>query len=79
MTAVIVFGILLTTACATVVVLTKEPRHQAITLAMFGLLLTVLILSLQAPDVALSEIGINALVIPLLILLTAAKTQGPPS
>lgn len=77
MTLVIAVAVVLTAVAGTVVVMTSEPRQQAITLAMLGLFLTILFLSLQAPDVALSELGINALIVPLLILLAAAKTQGP--
>jgi energy-converting hydrogenase B subunit D len=77
MTPIIAIAVVLAAVSGTFVVFTNEPRKQAISLAMFGLLLTVLFLALQAPDVALSELGINALIVPLLILLTAAKTQGP--
>lgn len=77
MNAVIAITVVLTAAAGTLVVLTPGPKKQAVTLAMFGLMLTILFLSLQAPDVALSELGINALIVPLLILLAAAKTQGP--
>lgn len=77
MSAIIGVAVLMSAAAGTVVVLTSDPMKQAITLAMLGLLLTILFLSLQAPDVALSELGINALVVPLLILLAAAKTRRP--
>jgi energy-converting hydrogenase B subunit D len=77
MTPIIAIAVVLVAAAGTAVVLTHQPRQQAVSLAMFGLMLSVLFLALQAPDVALSELGINALVVPLLILLTAAKTQGP--
>jgi energy-converting hydrogenase B subunit D len=77
MTPIIAIAVVLVAAAGTAVVFTHQPRQQAVSLAMFGLMLSVLFLALQAPDVALSELGINALVVPLLILLTAAKTQGP--
>lgn len=77
MSVVIAVAVLMAAAGGTVVVLTNRPKRQAIALSMFGLLLTVVMLAVQAPDVALSELVINALVVPLIILLAAEKVQGP--
>jgi len=38
--------------------------------------LAVLFFTLQAPDVALSEIVVGAVALPLMILLTLAKVRG---
>lgn len=65
----------------TAVVLTRDPASQAVTVSFYGLLLSVLFFALQAPDVALSQIVVGALSLPLMILLALAriKKQGPKS
>ena len=57
------------------VVLTREPRQQAIMASFYGLLLVVLFFVLQAPDVALSELAVGMVAVPLMILLALSKTQ----
>lgn len=54
----------------TVVAMTGRPENQAITLSVFGLVLTILFVMLQAPDVALSQLVIGGVVIPLMVMLT---------
>lgn len=54
----------------TLVALTQEPRHQAVVLSLFGLLLGALFFALQAPDVALSQIGVGTAVVPLMVMLS---------
>ena len=61
------------------VALTREPVKQAIVLSFYGLLLTLLFLVLQAPDVAFSEIAVGAAAIPLILLVTVAKVRGRSS
>lgn len=71
---VLLFVLLVFTAVvATVVVFTKDPARQAIVLSAYGLLLGVLMLTLQAPDVAMSQIAVGSVVVPLLVVLTIAK------
>jgi energy-converting hydrogenase B subunit D len=41
----------------------------------FGLAMSALFLSVQAPDVALSQIAIGAIVVPVLVLLAMAKIR----
>ncbi|MFC4453877.1 DUF4040 domain-containing protein [Deinococcus sonorensis] len=59
----------------TCVVFTREPVRQAIALTFFGLLLALMFLILQAPDVALSQLVVGAVVLPLMILLVVAKIR----
>lgn len=59
----------------TAVVLTREPVQQTITFSLYGLLLSLLFLVLQAPDVALSEMTVGAAALPLILLVTVAKTR----
>jgi energy-converting hydrogenase B subunit D len=57
----------------TAVVLTRDPLRQAMVASVFGLLLAVLFFVFQAPDVALSQIGVGAVALPLMILLALAR------
>jgi energy-converting hydrogenase B subunit D len=54
---------------ATIVVRTREPAAQAVVLGGYGLLLTLLFVLLQAPDVALSQLAVGTAVLPLMVLL----------
>lgn len=60
----------------TAVVATRDPLRQAMVASFFGILLAILFFVLQAPDVALSEIVVGAVALPLMILLSLAKTRG---
>jgi uncharacterized MnhB-related membrane protein len=71
-----VIALLLVAAGGAAVVLTRDPARQAIVFGLFGLLLTLLFLALQAPDVAFSEIAVGAAALPLIILVTVAKVKG---
>lgn len=66
----------LVAVAATSVVLTRDPLPQAIVASLYGLLLGILFFVFQAPDVALSQIVVGAVVTPLMILLALAKTRG---
>jgi uncharacterized MnhB-related membrane protein len=59
----------------TAVVLTRDPRNQAIGLSFYGLILSVMFFVFQAPDVALSQIAIGAVALPLMIVLALAKIR----
>jgi uncharacterized MnhB-related membrane protein len=63
----------------TVVVCTFDPARQAVTLSVYGVLLSVLFLALAAPDVALSQVTVGSAVVPLMVLLavrTVRATKG---
>ena len=57
-------------------VATRDPLRQAMMASFFGILLAILFFVLQAPDVALSEIVVGAVALPLMILLSLAKIRG---
>jgi energy-converting hydrogenase B subunit D len=59
----------------TAVVLTREPLKQAMVAGVFGLLLSILFFLFQAPDVALSQIGVAGVALPLMILLALARMR----
>lgn len=57
------------------VVLTREPRRQVLAMAFNGVVLGVLFLVLQAPDVAYSEIAVNTVALPFMFLVTLAAAR----
>ncbi|HEY3691899.1 MAG: energy-converting hydrogenase subunit [Pseudonocardiales bacterium] len=75
MTALQVTILVLVAAGATAVVLIRDPVRQVVSLSIYGLLLAVLFMAFQAPDVTLSELTVGAVALPLLLLLTLAKVR----
>ena len=67
--------LILIAAGATAVVLTRRLVHQVLLLSVYGVLLAVLFLAFQAPDVALSALTVGAVALPIILLLTLAKTR----
>ncbi len=57
------------------VVRTRDPAAQAVTISFYGLVLAVIFFVYQAPDVALSQITVGAVALPLMILLALAKIR----
>lgn len=75
-TALQCISLVLVALGGTAVALTRDPLRQAFVLSLYGLLLTLLFLLLQAPDVAFSELGVGTVALPLLFLLALAKVRG---
>jgi uncharacterized MnhB-related membrane protein len=67
--------LVLVAAGATAVVLTRAPARQVIALSGYGLLLAILFMVFQAPDVTLSELTVGAVALPILLLLALAKVR----
>ena len=67
---------LLVAATGTAVVVTRDPLAQSMVASLYGMLLSILFLVLQAPDVALSEIVVGAVAYPLMVVIAVAKTTG---
>jgi uncharacterized MnhB-related membrane protein len=67
---------LLVAAGGTAVVLTRDPLNQAIVASFYGLILGIMFLVFQAPDVALSQIAVGAVALPLMIVLALAKVRA---
>lgn len=61
---------------AAVVVFTRRPDKQAVTLSVYGLLLSLLFLAVQAPDVALSQLAVGTAVVPLMVMLAVRKIEA---
>ena len=67
---------LLVAAGGTAVVLTRNPLNQAIVASFYGLILGIMFPVFQAPDVALSQITVGAVALPLMIVLALAKVRA---
>ncbi|APR80472.1 Hypothetical protein A7982_05819 [Minicystis rosea] len=65
----------LVAASAVGVVRTRSPFAQAVAVSAYGLLLSLMFLLFQAPDVALSQVVVGAVALPLMILLSLAKIR----
>ena len=57
------------------VVAAKDPLRQALVLSIYGLALTMLFFVFQAPDVALSEIVVSTVGLPVMLLLALRKIR----
>jgi uncharacterized MnhB-related membrane protein len=67
--------LVLVAAGATAVVLIRDRVRQVLALSVYGVLLAVLFLAFQAPDVTLSELTVGAVVLPAVLLITLAKVR----
>jgi uncharacterized MnhB-related membrane protein len=52
----------------TAIALTPSPLRQTLLMAIFGFALTALFFAFQAPDVALSELVVSGIAVPLIVL-----------
>jgi energy-converting hydrogenase B subunit D len=57
------------------VVLARDPLRQVLVLSVFGMSLVMLFFVFQAPDVALSEIVVSTVGLPVMILLALRKVR----
>jgi energy-converting hydrogenase B subunit D len=63
-------------ACAaTAVALSLDPLRQILVSGVYGLLLTVLFVVLQAPDVGLSMLVVSTVAYPLIVLIAISRTR----
>ncbi len=60
---------------APVVVLTRDPRAQVLALTFYGLVFGLAFFAFQAPDVALAQLVVGAVALPILVLLTLARMR----
>jgi energy-converting hydrogenase B subunit D len=67
--------LLLVAAGATAVVLIRERVRQVLAVSVYGVLLAVLFLAFQAPDVTLSELAVGAVALPAVLLVALAKIR----
>ena len=69
------FSLLLVAAGATAVALCLDPLRQILISGLYGLLLVVLLVVLQAPDVALSMLVVTTIAYPLIVLIAVGRTR----
>jgi energy-converting hydrogenase B subunit D len=73
MTALQAVALLVVVVAGTAIVFVPDPLRQALVLSMFGLALTLLFFVFQAPDVALSELVVGSVGMPVIILAALRK------
>jgi uncharacterized MnhB-related membrane protein len=74
-----VFGALLLLLIAItgfVVVRTHDPTSQILALTFYGLLFGLIFFIFRAPDVALSQITVGALALPLMLMLAVSRMRS---
>jgi len=67
--------LVLVAAGAIIVVRTRTRVRQVLALSVYGVLLAILFLVFQAPDVTLSELTVGAVALPIILLLAIAKVR----
>ena len=75
MTALQAASLIAVAVAGTAVVATRDPLRQAVTAGVLGVALAVLFLAFGAPDVALSQIVVAGVAVPVMVLLTLAKIR----
>jgi energy-converting hydrogenase B subunit D len=73
MNALQAIALLAVAVTGTATVLVREPSRQVVVAGFFGLTLAVLFFVLGAPDVALSQIVVSAIALPVMALLALAR------
>jgi uncharacterized MnhB-related membrane protein len=74
-TALQVAALLAVAVSGTATALVREPVRQIVVAGFFGLALGILFMAFEAPDVALSELVVSSVAIPVMILLTLSKLR----
>jgi energy-converting hydrogenase B subunit D len=74
MSFAVAIALLMVAVCGGGVALTRDPLRQAIVFAAFGVSLTILFFVLEAPDVALSELAVGSVFVPVITLIAIVKT-----
>ena len=75
MDALQIIVLVLVAVGATGRVLIRAHVRQVLALSVYGVLLAVLFLVFQSPDVTLSELAVGAVFLPIVLLLTLAKIR----
>ena len=69
-------AVILVALAGTAVVITPEALRQTMVLGIYGLALTILFFTFQAPDVALSEIVVSGVGLPVIVLSALRKIRA---
>ena len=70
--------LILAALAATAVALCLDPLRQIVLSGIYGLLLTITFVTLQAPDVALSMLVVTTVAYPLVVLAAIGRTRRGP-
>lgn len=73
MTALQIIALIGVAAAGGALALMENPLRQTLVLGVFGLTLVFLFFTFQAPDVALSEIAVGTVALPLIVLAALRK------
>lgn len=76
MTPLQLMALALVAAAGTAVVLCRDTVRMAIVNSLYGLVLTVLFVVFQAPDVALSMVVVGAIGYPVILLVSIARVRA---
>jgi uncharacterized MnhB-related membrane protein len=68
-------ALVLVAAFALAVVLVQDVLRMSLLFGIYGLMLVVLFVALQAPDVALSELVISTVALPVIVVTALAKVR----
>ena len=71
-------ALILAALAATAVALCLDPLRQIVLSGVYGLILTITFVTLQAPDVALSMLVVTTVAYPLIVLAAIARTRRKP-
>jgi uncharacterized MnhB-related membrane protein len=69
-------GLALIVVGSVAVVVTPDPVRQAMVAGIYGIALTFLFFTFQAPDVALSELVVSAIGLPLIVFAALRKIRA---
>ena len=75
MSALHAIALLVVAVTGTTTVLVREPPRQLVVAGFFGLALAVLFMTFGAPDVALSQIVVSAIAVPVMALLALERIR----
>ena len=75
MTTLQIVGLVAVALGGPAVVFTGEPLRQTLVLGIYGIALTFVFFTFQAPDVALSEIVVTSVGLPIIILAALRKIR----
>ena len=75
MTALQTVCLIAVAVAGTATVLTRDPLRQALSSGVLGVTLAVMFLAFGAPDVALSQIVVAGIAVPVMVLLALAKIR----
>ena len=75
MTALQTVCLIAVAVAGTATVLTRDPLRQALSSGVLGVALAVMFLAFGAPDVALSQIVVAGVAVPVMVLLALAKIR----